>query len=301
MADLDLLLTQGHAHQLPGILGVALRGGDELRQCLLPGRLHVREADLVVGAARARHGRDDRRQIQLERIRELRIPRAELAEQALRLRVGLDDRRPLRAGRRAEIGDRLRVDGEDADGRAELRAHVRDGGAIGEREARDAIAVKLDELPDDSLVAQHPRHREDQVRRGRARWKLAEQAEADDLRDQQVDRLTEHRRLGLDAADAPPEDADAVDHRRVAIGADQRVRVEYGARIEDDAREVLEIHLMDDALIGWDDLEVVERFLTPPEQLVALHVALELELRVQPEGLGGPEVVDLNGVIDHQL
>ena len=49
--------------------------------------------------------------------------------------------------------------------------------------------------------------------------------EADDLRDEHRDRLAEHRRLGLDPADAPAEHAQAVDHRRVRVGADERVGI----------------------------------------------------------------------------
>ena len=49
--------------------------------------------------------------------------------------------------------------------------------------------------------------------------------EADDLGDQHRLRLAEQRGLGLDAADAPAEDAEPVDHRRVAVGADERVGV----------------------------------------------------------------------------
>ena len=52
--------------------------------------------------------------------------------------------------------------------------------------------------------------------------------EPDDLRDEHRDRLAEHRRLGLDPADAPAEDAQAVNHRRVRVGPDQRVRVGQG-------------------------------------------------------------------------
>ena len=54
---------------------------------------------------------------------------------------------------------------------------------------------------------------------------LAGEPETDDLGDQHADRLAEHRRFGLDPADAPAEHAEAVDHRRVAVGADQRVRI----------------------------------------------------------------------------
>ena len=52
---------------------------------------------------------------------------------------------------------------------------------------------------------------------------LAAELEADHLRQEHRDGLAEHRRLGLDAADAPADDADAVDHRRVAVGADDGV------------------------------------------------------------------------------
>ncbi len=38
-------------------------------------------------------------------------------------------------------------------------------------------------------------------------------------------RLAEHGRLGLDAADAPAEHGEAVDHRGMRIGADQRVGI----------------------------------------------------------------------------
>jgi hypothetical protein len=86
-------------------------------------------------------------------------------------------------------------------------------------------AVELDELADHAVLAQHLGDREHEVGRGRALGQLAGQLEADDLRDQHRHRLAEHRRLGLDAADAPAEHAEAVDHRRVRVGADERVGV----------------------------------------------------------------------------
>ena len=54
---------------------------------------------------------------------------------------------------------------------------------------------------------------------------LPVELEADDLGDEHGDRLAEHGRLGLDAADAPAEHAQAVDHGGVAVGADQRVGI----------------------------------------------------------------------------
>ena len=91
--------------------------------------------------------------------------------------------------------------------------------------ARDAGAVELDELADDAVLAQHLGDREHQVGRGGALGQLAGELEADDARDQHRHRLAEHRGLGLDAADAPAEHAEAVDHRGVRVGADAGVGV----------------------------------------------------------------------------
>ena len=59
------------------------------------------------------------------------------------------------------------VDREDRDGGAELRAHVADRRAVGQRQRRDARAVELDELADHAVLAQHLGDREHQVGGGR--------------------------------------------------------------------------------------------------------------------------------------
>ncbi len=52
---------------------------------------------------------------------------------------------------------------------------------------------------------------------------------------------------------------------------------------------------------GRDDLEVAERGLPPLEELVALLVSLELELRVDRHRVARAERVDLHGVVDDEL
>src|SRR5207249_10014317 len=69
----------------------------------------------------------------------------------------------------------------------------------------------------------------------------------------------------------------------------------------DDAGEVLEVDLVHDSGPRWDDLEVAERGLPPAQEGVALAVPLELELDVAAEGADGAELVDLHGVVDHEL
>ena len=113
---------------------------------------------------------------------------------------------------------------------------------------------------------------------------LAGQLEADDVGDEHGDRLAEHRRLGLDAADAPAEHAEAVDHGGVAVGAVAAVREGEGVagigRGPDHLREVFQVHLVADAGARRHDAEIVEGVLAPAQELVALAVALELDVHV---------------------
>ena len=58
---------------------------------------------------------------------------------------------------------------------------------------------------------------------------------------------------------------------------------------------------MHDAGAGRHHPEVVEGALGELEQLIALDIPLELQLDVELERLLGPEVVDLNRVVDDQV
>ena len=131
----------------------------------------------------------------------------------------------LAAAGEAQVVEGHVVDREHGGGRAELGAHVADGGAVRERDLGDAGAVELDELADHAVLAQHLRDGEHDVGGGDAGRDGAGQLEADDLRDEHRDGLAEHGRLGLDAADAPAEHAEAVDHGGVRVGADAGVGV----------------------------------------------------------------------------
>ncbi len=158
---------------------------------------------------------------------------------------------------------------------------------------------------------------EHQVGGGGRLRELAGEAEADDPRDQHGDRLAEHGRLRLDAADAPAEDAEAVLHRGVAVGADAGVGIRNAYPDprhpshprhptalnmgHDHAGEVLDVHLVDDAGARRDDAEAGERVLAPAQELEALGVALELERHVALERLGHAEDVGHHRVVDDQL
>ena len=58
---------------------------------------------------------------------------------------------------------------------------------------------------------------------------------------------------------------------------------------------------MHDAGARWHHAEVLERALGKLEELVAFGIAVELEGHIQLERVGGPIVIDLHRVVDHQI
>jgi hypothetical protein len=204
-----------------------------------------------------------------------------------------------------EVVDGFAVDREEAAGRAVFRAHVADGGAVGERHRIEAGAVEFDELGDNALLAQHLHDGQHQVGGGDAFLECAGQAEADDFRQQHGDRLAEHGGFGLDAADAPAENGQAVDHGGVAVGADAGVGIgdDLAAFIlgPDGLAEIFEIDLVADAGAGGHHAEVAERLLAPFEEAVALAVALVFVLDIVRQCLRGAEFVDDDRVVDDQV
>ena len=125
--------------------------------------------------------------------------------------------------------------------------------------------------------------------------------DADDVRSEEVRRLAEHGGLGLDAAHAVGDDAQAVDHRRVRVGADERIRIVDAAALVDAGREVLEVDLVHDSQPGRHDLQPVERAHSPLEELVPGAIARELDAHVELERVRHFGEVHLHRVIDHQV
>ena len=264
------------------------------------------EGDSVLRTARPRQARLHRREVELDDLRVVGLAVGRVVPEAVLLAVRLDELHAVvgPAGQ-AQILDRAPVHGEEAAGGAVLGGHVPDRRAVGQGERREAVAEVLDELPDHTHRAEDLRDREDEIRRCRALGQPAGELEADDLRHEHRDRLAQHRRLGLDPADTPAEHAEPVDHRRVRVGADERVREGLDASVDlahlDDARQKLEVHLVDDARRRRDDGEVLERLLSPAQERVALAVALELDLGVAEQRERARVDVDLHRVVDDEL
>ena len=207
---------------------------------------------------------------------------------------------------RLEISERLLVDGEEAACGAVFRRHVGDGGAVLQRQVIQPFAIELHELADDAFPPQHLRHGQYEVGGGDAFAKRAGDLEANDFRDQHGDRLAEHRRFRLDAAHAPAEHREPVDHGGVAVRADQRVRereLRLAVLLLGPHRlgEIFEIDLVADAGARRHHAEIVERARAPAQERVALAVPLILLVDVDLERHAGAERIDHHRVIDDEI
>ena len=136
-------------------------GGEVFRE----GFFGLVEFDAILRSLGTCNRRDDRGKVQLEIFREHRLD-VGVVPQPLRLRIRLDE--SYRFGgstSQFQVINSDLIDGEHRGGRAELRAHVSDRGAVRQRDLPDALAVKLDEFSDHAVHAQHFRDGEDHVGR----------------------------------------------------------------------------------------------------------------------------------------
>jgi hypothetical protein len=261
----------------------------------------VGEGDPILRSARTRHRGFDGRQIEIQRLREGRRLIGIGPEQPLRLRVSLDAIDQRSSAREPEVLERPVVDREVGGRGPVLGTHVRQRRSIGDGEGGEAGPVELDEPAHHAVGAEHLGQRQDEVGRRRARGELARHLHADHIGMWEERGLTEHRRLGLDPADAPAQDPEPVDHRGVGIRAHQRVGEGDAVPDADDLAEVLQVHLVADTGAGRDDAESLEGLLGPSEQRVALTVAPVLPLDVGLVRLRGAEEVHLDRVIDDEV
>lgn len=87
----------------------------------------------------------------------------------------------------------------------------------------------------------------------------------------------------------------------MGICAHAGVRVGLAVADHHDPGEVFDVHLVDDAGARRHDTELVERTLPPPQELVALEVALILQCHVELQRLGATEIVGDDTVVDDQF
>ena len=257
----------------------------------------------------------DRAEIEFKRIGEHRIRRCLGADQALCFRVFLDEiNTRLFPARHGQIGQGFRIDGEEAAGRAIFGGHIRNRCAVGKRHRVEAGAIELNEFVDHTLFAQHLRDGQHKIGGGYAFFQLARQLEADDFRQQHGLRLAKHCGFRLDAAHAPTEHGQTIDHRGMRVGANECIGIGNFDRLclataildflfarPDGLRKIFQIYLMADARIGWHDREVFKRLLAPFQEAITLAIALIFEIDILFESLCGAEFVHNHRMVDDEI
>ena len=297
---LALIVDLGRAR--PGGLTVVARLFEQTAERRLEGGFGVAQQNPILGPARSGDRRLNRAQVKVESRGVLRLGIRGQREQALLFAVRLHQvDLLLRPPGETQVVQGFFVDREEADRRPILGPHVRHGGAIGQGERLETTPVELNKLSDDPVLAKHLDDGQDQVRGCGARGELASKLEAHHVGNQHGDRLTQQARLGLNSAHTPAHDSQSVNHRGMRIRSNERVGIRQVIARKHDRGEVFQIHLVDDPRARGDDAEALKSALAPAQELVALRVSLELDLRVQIQRVARTEVIDLNRVIDHQI
>ncbi len=128
---------------------------------------------------------------------------------------------------------------------------------------------------------------------------------SNDLGRNHKERLPQHHGLGLDAAHPPAQDPKTVYHCGVRISAHDRFRQKHAAVLvrpaQDALAEVLEVHLMDNAVCGRHDPQIIEGLCPPAQKFITFLVAEKFLLHVLSQGILRTEVVHLNRVVNDQI
>ena len=269
------------------------------------------ERNAIVGARRARQRRLDCGKIELDHLGIGARRRLGIVPVALGLRVSFNQSHLLGAAtREAQVVQGAVVHREQRAGAAVLRGHVRDAGALGGGKRCHAGAEAFHKAAHHAAFAQHLRERQRHVHGRHALGQVARQPHANDAGHERRDGLAERGRLRLDAAHAPTEYADAVGRGRMGVSAHQRVEVNHGGavgarkagrRLHDHAGELLDVQLVADALPRRHDAHILEGLLGPFQEVVALAVALELQLHVLIHAAVAPGHIRNDRMVDDQI
>ena len=170
----------------------------------------------------------------------------------------------------------------------------------------EARTVKLHELADHPLPAQHFGDGQHEIRGGDAVGKPPRQLEPHHLGDQHGDGLAEHDGLRLDAADAPAEHRQSIDHGGVTVGADESVgegkfAVATLLAGPHNLRQIFEIDLMADARARRHHAEIVEGARAPAQEGVTLAVARIFLVDIGLEGARGAKHIHHHRVVDDKI
>ena len=201
-----------------------------------------------------------------------------------------------------QVFDGLLVDVEHRRGGAELRRHIGDSRAVAQRQVGGAFTVELQVGGHHFLRAQEFGQRQHDVRRSNALLRLAAQFHADDVRQAHPGSAAQHHAFGLQATHADGDYAQGVDHRGVAVGADQRIRKSDAVFYLHYRTHAFEVDLVQDTVTRRNHVDVLERFFGPVDEVETVFVTTIFDGAVLGERVRiGTAALHRQRVVYHQL
>ena len=212
----------------------------------------------------------------------------------------------LCASRQAHIIQRLVINAKETTGRAIFRRHIGKRGTIRQRQRRETRAVIFDKAANHTVIAQHLCRGQHKVGGGDALGQRSGQFETDNFGDQHRDRLPQHCGFGFNPAHAPAKHAKAVDHRRVAVGANAGVGIRHQravtiGRCPYCLCNMFQIDLMANAGAWRNGFEVVQRLAAPFQKVIAFAIAVIFNLDILLCRLWVTKFVHHHRVVDDQM
>ncbi len=259
----------------------------------------------LVRLVRTGHAGLDTGEVQVDDLCELGFGVVVVTPEGLGLQISGDALTQLRrAAGELEVLHGHRIEGEEHHGRPVFRCHVGQGAAYGPTQARQARSAELDELAYHAALTQQLGDFQGKVSGGHPRTQCVGHADTDDLGKADRYRFAQHGRLAFQTAHAPTEDADGVDHRRMAVrrhhAVGMQLRYLFPRVHRDDLRDRLQVHQVNNAGAGRDHAEVIKTLLRPANKAIALGVAAKVKLQILLQRIGGGVAFDDNRVIDSQ-
>ena len=210
-------------------LGFRITIGSRSSKNFRPLRLQTINIDAILRTFRTSHAGLDAGNIHFHHLGKLQraFVRRD-APQALRLVVIFNCFAKLFAATSAtQVTHRDFVDSEKAHRCTVFRSHVGNCRTVRQAKRLGSGTIKFDKLPYHFGLTQHFGHAQHQVRGRHAGSEFASQVNSDNFRNEESHGLTKHASFRFDAANAPTNNAKAVDHGGVRVGAYQGIRIKY--------------------------------------------------------------------------
>ena len=124
-------------------------------------------------------------------------------------------------------------------------------------------AIKFNKLTNHTFFSKHLNYSENKIGCSNAFSHLPFKLKTNHFWNKHRYRLTKHRGFRFNTANTPTQNSKAIDHSRMTIGSNQRIRKSLGHTIQlfgpYGLRKIFKIYLMANASAWWHNAEIIKR------------------------------------------